>query len=127
MSQVNIDGVNIWYDIHGDGLDLLFPHHEMTSSHVRMLGGQASLPGWRTVGVASAQGGPFACLADMWKDQSMPQACRHHFVRLGIEDAGEDQVAVAGQRPFQDGHGFDQDPGENIGGHDVEALRGVPA
>ncbi|QIK83421.1 cysteine--1-D-myo-inosityl 2-amino-2-deoxy-alpha-D-glucopyranoside ligase [Sanguibacter sp. HDW7] len=29
--------------VQGGGSDLLFPHHEMTSSHVRMLGGQAAV------------------------------------------------------------------------------------
>jgi L-cysteine:1D-myo-inositol 2-amino-2-deoxy-alpha-D-glucopyranoside ligase len=34
---ISLDGLGAGFDVQGGGVDLLFPHHEMSSSHVRLL------------------------------------------------------------------------------------------
>ena len=38
-SVIARDGLGLPFDVQGGGADLLFPHHEMSSSHARLLGG----------------------------------------------------------------------------------------
>ncbi|WP_278237280.1 cysteine--1-D-myo-inosityl 2-amino-2-deoxy-alpha-D-glucopyranoside ligase [Isoptericola sp. AK164] len=39
------DGIGLPFDVQGGGSDLVFPHHEMSVSHGRMLAGAGSAPG----------------------------------------------------------------------------------